>query len=317
MKIEIVEVKDILEWDKFVENSNQNNVFSKSIFLSNWFEKYKIFFAIKKKIPVLGVIVPIKNFNRSNLKAYSYQSIIINKYFDNLPYHAKYKIINDSLEVIFYFLINKFQKFHLSLHPSIEDIRSIQSIKYNSINTKLNLDIEVKYTSYLNNINNIDDLIFDARKVRQQEYKKALKSFSFKKIEDLKIVDDLHKKTFTRQNKKRGPGGDLLFNKILNQLIREGKISMLACEDINKKVVSSTIFLHQNNIAYYLVGASDPNYRNAGVSTGTLFEHFKYLIKNKITIIDLFGTNSPLRGDFKTSFNSKIQTYFEISYNND
>ena len=44
MKIEIVEVKDILEWDKFVENSNQNNVFSKSIFLSNWFEKYKIFF---------------------------------------------------------------------------------------------------------------------------------------------------------------------------------------------------------------------------------------------------------------------------------
>ena len=40
-------------------------------------------------------------------------------------------------------------------------------------------------------------------------------------------------------------------------------------------------------------------------------------MNNKIKKIDFFGTNSPLRGDFKTSFNSKIQPYFEISYNND
>ena len=32
MEIDILETKDFFEWDNFVENSNQDNIFSKSIF---------------------------------------------------------------------------------------------------------------------------------------------------------------------------------------------------------------------------------------------------------------------------------------------
>ena len=216
---------------------------------------------------------------------------------------------------LFNYLIKENKSFHFSLHPSIIDIRSILSINHNFNKIK----IDVKYTAYINleKVGSLENLIKSSRKVRSQEYNKAKKKFIFEKFNNLEEVNNLHKKTFERQNLKRGPGGDVLFDTILEKLNNLNLISMFCCMDKNRKIISSSIFIEYNDEAYYLIGASDPDYRNEGVSTATLFEHFGYLIKNKIKKIDLFGTNSPLRGDFKTSFGAEIQNYYEISFKND
>ena len=64
MEIEILETKDFFEWDNFVDNSNQDNIFSKSIFLKNWFKKFKLFYVKKKSDIIMGIIFPEKNYDR-------------------------------------------------------------------------------------------------------------------------------------------------------------------------------------------------------------------------------------------------------------
>lgn len=314
MEIKVIEAKDFSEWDNFVENSNQDNIFSKSIFFKNWFKKFKLFYIKKKNEIVMGVLIPEQNYNRENLKSYSYQSIIINKKYDQKPFHSKYKILNDCLKEFINFINNHHQKVHFSLHPSIQDIRQFQF----SNNDKNKYFIDIKYTSLLDieNIKNIDDIIKNSRKSRSQDYNKAMKKFVFDQSNNIEAINELHKKTFERQNERRGPGGDLMFEKIIKVLNKNNNISIFSCEDKNK-IISASIFIEYKDYAYYLIGANDPEYRNSGAGTAVIFEHIKHLLNNKIKMIDFLGINSPLRGDFKTSFNSKIQPYFEISYNND
>ena len=262
----------------------------------------------------MGIIFPEQNYNRKNLKSYSYQSIIINKKYDQKPFHSKYKILNDCLKEFINFIDLHYKKLHFSLHPSIQDIRQFQF----SNHEKKEYFIDIKYTSFLDieNKKNINEIIQDSRKSRSQDYNKAVKNFDFNQTDNIKLIDELHKKTFERQNKKRGPGGDLMFEKIIKALNENNNISMFSCTD-NNKIISASVFIEYKDYAYYLIGANDPDYRNSGAGTAVIFEHLKHLLNNKIKKIDFFGTNSPLRGDFKTSFNSKIQPYFEISYNND
>ena len=283
MEIEILETKDFFEWDNFVENSNQDNIFSKSIFLKNWFKKFKLFYVKKKGDIIMGIIFPEKNYNRNNLKSYSYQSIIINKKYDQKPFHSKYKIFNDCLEKFLNFIDIHYNEFHFSLHPSIQDIRQFQFSNHDKDKYLVN----IKYTSYLDlgNKINIYEIIKNSRKARSQDYNKAIKKFVFNQTNNIKLIDELHKKTFERQNKKRGPGGDLMFDKIIKVLNENNNISMFSCID-KDKIISASIFIEYKDQAYYLIGANDPNYRNSGAGTAVIFEHIKHLLNKKIKIID-------------------------------
>ena len=191
MEIEVLEVKDFSEWDNFVDNSNQDNIFSKSIFLKNWFKKFKLFYVKKKSDIIMGIIFPEKNYDRNNLKSYSYQSIIINKKYDQKPFHSKYKILNDCLEKFINFIDIHYNEFHFSLHPSIQDIRQFQFSNYDKDKYLIN----IKYTSYLDlgNKTNINEIIKNSRKSRSQDYNKAIKNFAFHQTNDIKLIDELHK----------------------------------------------------------------------------------------------------------------------------
>ena len=92
-----------------------------------------------------------------------------------------------------------------------------------------------------------------------------------------------------------------MFEKIIKALNENNNISMFSCTD-NNKIISASVFIEYKDYAYYLIGANDPDYRNSGAGTAVIFEHLKHLLNSKIKKIDFFGTNSPLRGDFKTSF---------------
>ena len=106
-----------------------------------------------------------------------------------------------------------------------------------------------------------------------------------------------------------------MFDKIIKVLNENNNISMFSCID-KDKIISASIFIEYKDQAYYLIGANDPNYRNSGAGTAVIFEHIKHLLNKKIKIIDFLGANSPSRGDFKTSFNAKLISYYEISQNN-
>ena len=86
---------------------------------------------------------------------------------------------------------------------------------------------------------------------------------------------------------KKGPGGDLMFEKIIKALNENNNISMFSCTE-NNKIISASVFVEYKDHAYYN-GANDPDYRNSGAGTAVIFEHLKHL-NNKIKKIDFFGT---------------------------
>ena len=43
-----------------------------------------------------------------------------------------------------------------------------------------------------------------------------------------------------------------------------------------------------------------------------MFEQIQYCIEQGLSYVDFIGINSPLRGDFKTSFNADPRPYFSF-----
>ena len=87
------------------------------------------------------------------------------------------------------------------MHPSIQDIRQFQFSNHDKDKYLVN----IKYTSYLDlgNKINIYEIIKNSRKARSQDYNKAIKKFVFNQTNNIKLIDELHKKTLKDKIKKR------------------------------------------------------------------------------------------------------------------
>ena len=76
--------------------------------------------------------------------------------------------------------------------------------------------------------------------------------------------------------------------------------------------ISAVMFLFDNKRAYYLFGATDPQYRSSTASTKLILEQVFYSsFTRKLPEIDFVGCNSPERGYYKLSFGGDLTPYFE------
>ena len=79
--------------------------------------------------------------------------------------------------------------------------------------------------------------------------------------------------------------------------------------------VSGAFILSDKNTDVYLFGANDNNYRDSYGSTRIILDSIKETFEESKKIFDFCGMNSPLRGDFKSSFNARLTPYFELDLN--
>ena len=100
---------------------------------------------------------------------------------------------------------------------------------------------------------------------------------------------------------------------LIRSLSIEKKLIMLESLNENMNVGSMAIFLIDNEFAFYLFGASDPEMRNQHTGTAVLWDSFFILNGIGIKQIDLEGVNSPNRGWFKLSFGGSLENYFEVN----
>ena len=88
---------------------------------------------------------------------------------------------------------------------------------------------------------------------------------------------------------------------------------MICSTDLGEPVAAS-LFLLDEIRGYYLIGATNPKFRNYGVGSLVMFEQIKSCLDDGLKEVDFIGINSPQRGDFKTSFNAQSELYFNIEY---
>jgi lipid II:glycine glycyltransferase (peptidoglycan interpeptide bridge formation enzyme) len=291
-------------WDKFVEESNQNNIFCKSIYLNNLNVSYENYVLMDKDKKILiGIILFDEKYSLINIPTF-YSGIIISKSITSS--HKQTEVCSFFIEK----LTKLRKKIDIRVHYNSSNIRSFQWYNYFD-EEKNKFLIKPFYTNCLNIENfNRNKLDKSLNSNRLREIKKARKNKLESKISNnVNILDQLNKLTY---KKERNINEKFLSNQIAEHSLKNNYGSLLITEDDNKEPLAASLFLYDNNNCYYMVGGSNPNKRSTGASSINIYDHIINFINNKKKNVDFVGANSPQRGYFKTSFGGELKIYFEI-----
>ena len=318
MSFQIEICLDNHEWDEFVAHSPQNNLFCKTNFLDSYQREYDLLFVAKGELILAGVVIIKGDDGIPTIDSFMYQGVLFSKYIESLPSHKKNKKQLDIIEFLLIELESIYGSISLSLHHSLNDLRGFQWHNYHNSGS-LQPSLNLNYTGLLDlkKAESFDQILMDVRTVRRQEYNRCVRNeFTIEESNDISILDFLHEKTFERQGLKRSKSEVFLATELARESLKKGIGRLLICRNNEGVPASACLFLFDDKTGYYLIGANDPDYRKDGTGGYVVFEQIRHCIEQGLHYVDFMGINSPLRGDFKTSFNASPKAYFsfELSY---
>ena len=302
-------------WDSFVLNSPQSNLFCQTKFLDVFQKEYELLAVNKGESILLGAVIIKDETDNPMTQPFMYQGILFSQSLDTLAQHKQSKKYLELVDFLLIKLEKQYRQVSFSLHPSINDLRSFQWHNYHEPE-KGQFQIDLNYTGILDleNIQDFDQILMNARTVRRQEYRKCIREeFIIEESRDISILDKLHEKTFARQGLKRSKGEKFMATTLAEESLSKGFGKLIICRDKTGIPASASLFLFDDKTGYYLIGANDPNFRKYGTGTYVLFEQIKNCLEQGLSQVDFIGINSPMRGDFKTSFNAIPTPYFTVS----
>ena len=316
MSFKLIKSLDDSEWNKFVLSSPQGNLFCKTEFLEASKQSYDAYFVKKNELILLGVLI-IKNTSEISINVpYIYQGLLFSEYIESLSFHKKCKVSLEIIEFLLREMEALYETISLSLHHSFNDLRGIQWHNYDD-KKRPQANLKLNYTGILkidNKVVSFDKILSDVRTSRRQEYRKCLNNgFVVEESTDLSILDSLHAKTFARQGVSRSNGEIFMVTELAKNSLSKGFGKILVCKDHKGTVASASLFLFDDKTAYYLIGANDPQYRKDGVGSYLMLEQIRDFMDQGLSYIDFVGINSPLRGDYKTSFNASPLAYYSFT----
>jgi hypothetical protein len=205
-------------------------------------------------------------------------------------------------------------KFSITTAPSFSDIRPFLWYNYNLPGEKV-FDVNVKHTPILKmDFGSQEEYLSSIRTLRRRELK-DMDKVDISDWDDIDAFDNLHRLTFERQGIVRPEVQSRILRSIARAAI-DKKFGRLSLCRYQGEEASAFLFLYDNKRAYYLFGANHPDFRKYGCSTKLMIENIFHAKDVKgLNEVDFVGANSPRRGDYKVSFNSKLHQYFEVHYN--
>jgi len=302
-------------WDAFVLTSPQRNIFVYSKFLDSLQTNYDLVTCYNKGKIVAGAVIIYADSGRpvdTPFPFTQYQGMLL---ADNSSL-AAHSQITQEFKVVEYFitqLTEHFKKFCLCQSWRLGDLRPFQWHNYHEPEKGV-FELKLRYSGMLHiaEYHDFDGYMSSVRTVRMQEFKKSSQLLKLKISDDQDVLDDLHAKTFERQNIERTHQKSVLVKSIFKHAIDGGygKMSIALFGDLP---VSAVMFLYDDRTAYYLFGANDPSHRKTFAGTFLLMHMIKDAFGKGIQEIDFVGVNSPNRGDFKISLNAELRPYFITS----
>jgi hypothetical protein len=299
-------------WDEFACMSAQRSIFVQSKFLDSLLVKYNLVACYEKNKIVAGVVIIYSNSDKPIINAFpftQYQGLLL----AGSTKGATHSQITHDLKAVEHLIIEltrTYNFFSLCHSWKLRDLRAFQWHNFHEPKSG-RFNIELRYTGILNLLQykNFTDYLTSIRAVRRQEFKKTSELLTFKFNDNVDILDELHAKTFYRQNIIRSEEDSKLIRSISNSALAGG-YGKIGFAYIEEQPVSAILFLYDDKTAYYLIGANDPVYRNSNASTFLLLQMIKDSFNLNLEEIDLVGVNSPFRSDFKISFNADIKPFF-------
>ncbi len=290
-------------WQEFLKDTLENNIYSQYKYLEIINHKFNNYILYDGEKPMVGAII-----FQDNLKEVPtfYNTLFLSK-----TINSPHKIIEVS-SIFLDQLKDHEKKIHLRTHHNFCDIRSFQWFNYSSEDS-LKFFIQPYYTCILD-INESDNnqILKKINNGRKGNIKNAIKNNFFSEISnDVEILNKLNNQTFLRQRNKN----EIFLSTIMaDKAIKNNFASLLVTYDNLKNPHAASLFLHDDDASYYVVGGSLPETRQNGAASLNIYDQILNSINLKKKEIDFVGVNSPNRGYFKTSFGGHTKIYFELFY---
>lgn len=299
-------------WDAFVQSSPQRSIFVYTKFLDSLQASYDLVTCYDKDKIVAGTAIIYTDSGKPIHTPFpftQYQGMLLADH-SALATHSQISHEFKLVESFIAALSDQFKNYCLCHSWRLHDLRPFQWHNYHTPD-KGQFTIELRYTGLLNidSYQNFDHYLASIRKVKRQEYKKSSQSLSLKMSNDVAILDELHAKTFARQDIKRSSQESVLVKSIASHAL-DGKYGEMCCAMLDDVPVSAILFLYDDRSAYYLFGANDPDHRKTFSGTFLLVEMIRNAFAKGIHEIDFLGVNSPDRGDFKVSLGADLMPHF-------
>ncbi len=316
MNLELNKSNNYLKWDEFLDQSRQSNVFCTSWLLKLRNKSYDFYFISEGKKILATAMVAMDESGLPTNKPWIYHGIFFNKTIESNQNHSTTRKKIEIIEFIIHELVKRYGLISFSLHPSILDLRAFQWYNFDK-QMSGKFFFNINYTSILDLslYTDFDEYLKSIRSVRRQEYNKCIRDGCQIEISsNIKLLDQLHKMTFERQGLKRNDHDKLLCNQVAKYAIQNNLGQMIICKNKSGETMSAGLFLFHKHCSYYLIGATDQQFRKNSPMTFLILEHIKNLSKLGINKIDFCGINSPNRGDYKLSYNGNITPFYDVSF---
>ena len=192
----------------------------------------------------------------------------------------------------------------MSLDPSNEYVLPFKWMGY---------VIEPRFTYRINNLSDPEKIYSEFNKTAKKNIKYANNKVKIFSEIDIDCLWNMLNKTFEIQNRKNPMSKDILY-KIISYCEEKGHGKYFEAKDSEKNIHSCAYFVYDEKICYYLIGASDSNYRSSGAQSLVLWEGIKFA-SQKSRIFDFEGSSIEGIENFFRQFNSVCTPYYSIRKN--
>ena len=302
-----LEALELDTWDRFVRESPQGTIFSESLWLKLLGYPFRIL-ACYKGDEIVGGVAVFEDELRSNtmetVPLTSFQGFLFrNNGFMKPPLREKLekKVSFGLIEG----LEHRYRNVTLCHHYSFEDVRPFYFHTYGQDSM---YSVTVRYTSVVD----LSDMNRAWSKMENNTHceihKGEKRGNSVQESDDFEIFDRMHRRTFERQGIERDIPSEFLA-RVYAELKKENRCQLFLAQNSVGSPTSACLAVWDNKRAYHWLAASEPEHRNDGSASLTLWTVCQHM-SERFPEIDLVGCNSPKRGAFKAGFGGTLRHYF-------
>ena len=175
----------------------------------------------------------------------------------------------------------------------------------------LGYQMEPCFTYRLNDLSDCDELYQAFNKTAKKNIKAARNKVTVSDKTDADTLWRLLDKTFEAQNRKNPMDKDLVY-RIVKVCEETGHGKYLEAKDAEGNVHSCAYFVYDEEVCYYLLGASDSQFRNSGAQSLILWEGIQFAAQH-CKVFDFEGSMVEGIENFFRQFGGVCTPYYRVT----
>jgi lipid II:glycine glycyltransferase (peptidoglycan interpeptide bridge formation enzyme) len=170
---------------------------------------------------------------------------------------------------------------------------------------------KTRYTYVLENLNDLDSVWKNFNNKLRTDIRKAERELKVVDSDNCEAFYEINKKTFVRQNLATPYQLEFVKN-IDSACMNRGCRKIFLAVDDEQNIQAAIYIVWDQASAYYLMGGSDPRFRNSG-ATSLLLWHAVKFANTRVSRFDFEGSMHENIERFFRSFGAVQKPYFQIS----